>query len=91
MRAARPRRAATCATARPWLPALAATRVRSGLLPQRPLDRPGRAQHLECGQAEAVGLVLERDRAEAQLAGNGEVVHGRGRYPSIASWNARPP
>ena len=72
-RARSPRAAATCATARPWLPALAATsvwmpRVRA----QRPLHRPRRAQHLERRQPEPVRLVLE----EHALA---ELVHRRGR------------
>ena len=42
-------------------------RVRVRALAQRALDRPRRAEHLERRQAEPVGLVLERDGAEAEL------------------------
>ena len=42
-------------------------RAHAGPLAQRPLDGPRRAEHLERRQPEPVGLVLDRDRAEAEL------------------------
>jgi hypothetical protein len=42
-------------------------RVHAGLLAQRTLDGPGRAEHLERGQAEPARLVLQRDAAEPEL------------------------
>ncbi len=67
MRAARPRCAAARATARPWLPSLAASTQRhAGLLGEQALERPGRTGDLERRQPEAAVLVLQPQLAEPE-------------------------
>ncbi len=35
--------------------------------PERAFDRPGRAKHLECREAEPVGLILQQDLVHAEV------------------------
>jgi hypothetical protein len=63
--------------------------VHGGLVAERALDSPRRAQDLERGQAEPVGLVLDLDGADAELGGNGvELVDRRRCVVRQARWNA---